>query len=147
MHFQDGIRILTESLYFLRHEFSSVGESAHMGRCTRVCVCARTAGCSPSWLFVFCRHCGYIKAKQDPDEEKMQFQHGRGNNITLIEFTHTNTEAYINKDACPHFLGPATANLALHISTDAMYFIQRKMAQIVINVSLCKHPKSSRLKL
>ncbi|XP_051777990.1 ephrin type-A receptor 4b isoform X2 [Erpetoichthys calabaricus] len=23
------------------------------------------------------RHCGYIKAKQDPDEEKMQFQHGR----------------------------------------------------------------------
>ncbi|KAJ4937275.1 hypothetical protein JOQ06_001854, partial [Pogonophryne albipinna] len=22
-------------------------------------------------------HCGYIKAKQDPDEEKMQFQHGR----------------------------------------------------------------------
>uniref|UniRef100_A0A3B3VK57 receptor protein-tyrosine kinase n=1 Tax=Poecilia latipinna TaxID=48699 RepID=A0A3B3VK57_9TELE len=26
----------------------------------------------------FCfRHCGYIKAKQDPDEEKMQFQHGR----------------------------------------------------------------------
>uniref|UniRef100_G3PRQ8 receptor protein-tyrosine kinase n=1 Tax=Gasterosteus aculeatus aculeatus TaxID=481459 RepID=G3PRQ8_GASAC len=24
-----------------------------------------------------CRHCGYIKAKQDPDEEKMQFQHGR----------------------------------------------------------------------
>uniref|UniRef100_A0A3Q3WA86 receptor protein-tyrosine kinase n=1 Tax=Mola mola TaxID=94237 RepID=A0A3Q3WA86_MOLML len=27
-------------------------------------------------LFVL-RHCGYIKAKQDPDEEKMQFQHGR----------------------------------------------------------------------
>lgn len=26
----------------------------------------------------FSRHCGYIKAKQDPDEEKMQFQHGRG---------------------------------------------------------------------
>uniref|UniRef100_A0A4W6EUG3 receptor protein-tyrosine kinase n=1 Tax=Lates calcarifer TaxID=8187 RepID=A0A4W6EUG3_LATCA len=26
--------------------------------------------------FLF-RHCGYIKAKQDPDEEKMQFQHGR----------------------------------------------------------------------
>uniref|UniRef100_A0A671YX88 receptor protein-tyrosine kinase n=1 Tax=Sparus aurata TaxID=8175 RepID=A0A671YX88_SPAAU len=25
----------------------------------------------------FSRHCGYIKAKQDPDEEKMQFQHGR----------------------------------------------------------------------
>ncbi|CAF94972.1 unnamed protein product, partial [Tetraodon nigroviridis] len=24
-----------------------------------------------------CLHCGYIKAKQDPDEEKMQFQHGR----------------------------------------------------------------------
>ncbi|KAK1168649.1 hypothetical protein AOXY_G9453 [Acipenser oxyrinchus oxyrinchus] len=23
------------------------------------------------------RHCGYIKAKQDPDEEKLQFQHGR----------------------------------------------------------------------
>ncbi|XP_066502934.1 ephrin type-A receptor 3 isoform X2 [Hoplias malabaricus] len=23
------------------------------------------------------RHCGYIKAKQDPEEEKMQFQHGR----------------------------------------------------------------------
>ncbi|MBN3298487.1 EPHA3 protein, partial [Amia calva] len=23
------------------------------------------------------KHCGYIKAKQDPDEEKMQFQHGR----------------------------------------------------------------------
>ncbi|XP_063075835.1 ephrin type-A receptor 4b [Engraulis encrasicolus] len=23
------------------------------------------------------RHCGYIKAKQDPDEDKMQFQHGR----------------------------------------------------------------------
>ncbi|TRY99696.1 hypothetical protein DNTS_029436 [Danionella cerebrum] len=23
------------------------------------------------------RHCGYIKAKQDPDEEKMQFQNGR----------------------------------------------------------------------
>nr|XP_014343635.1 PREDICTED: ephrin type-A receptor 3-like [Latimeria chalumnae] len=23
------------------------------------------------------RHCGYIKAKQDPDEEKMHFQHGR----------------------------------------------------------------------
>uniref|UniRef100_A0A669CHN0 receptor protein-tyrosine kinase n=1 Tax=Oreochromis niloticus TaxID=8128 RepID=A0A669CHN0_ORENI len=26
---------------------------------------------------LFFRHCGYIKAKQDPDEEKMQFQHGR----------------------------------------------------------------------
>ncbi|KTG44471.1 hypothetical protein cypCar_00010933, partial [Cyprinus carpio] len=25
------------------------------------------------------RRCGYIKAKQDPEEEKMQFQHGRGN--------------------------------------------------------------------
>ncbi|XP_075426452.1 ephrin type-A receptor 3-like isoform X2 [Ascaphus truei] len=28
-------------------------------------------------FFVSGRHCGYIKAKQDPDEEKMQFQHGR----------------------------------------------------------------------
>ncbi|XP_041752516.2 ephrin type-A receptor 4b isoform X2 [Coregonus clupeaformis] len=28
-------------------------------------------------FFVSGRHCGYIKAKQDPDEEKMHFQHGR----------------------------------------------------------------------
>ncbi|KAM8953589.1 ephrin type-A receptor 3-like isoform 2-T2 [Pelodytes ibericus] len=28
-------------------------------------------------FFVSGRHCGYIKAKQDPDEDKMQFQHGR----------------------------------------------------------------------
>ncbi|XP_078522034.1 ephrin type-A receptor 3-like isoform X1 [Lissotriton helveticus] len=27
--------------------------------------------------FPFRRHCGYIKAKQDPDEDKMHFQHGR----------------------------------------------------------------------
>uniref|UniRef100_A0A8K9XEY6 receptor protein-tyrosine kinase n=1 Tax=Oncorhynchus mykiss TaxID=8022 RepID=A0A8K9XEY6_ONCMY len=29
------------------------------------------------WCGLFLRHCGYIKAKQDPDEEKMHFQHGR----------------------------------------------------------------------
>ncbi|XP_066454033.1 ephrin type-A receptor 3-like isoform X3 [Eleutherodactylus coqui] len=28
-------------------------------------------------FFVSGRHCGYIKAKQDPDEDKMHFQHGR----------------------------------------------------------------------
>uniref|UniRef100_A0A673AA91 receptor protein-tyrosine kinase n=1 Tax=Sphaeramia orbicularis TaxID=375764 RepID=A0A673AA91_9TELE len=34
--------------------------------------------CAVTLLFRFLlRHCGYIKAKQDPDEEKMQFQHGR----------------------------------------------------------------------
>ncbi|XP_055007826.1 ephrin type-A receptor 4b isoform X3 [Boleophthalmus pectinirostris] len=32
---------------------------------------------SPSLHLIMFRHCGYIKAKQDPDEEKMQFQHGR----------------------------------------------------------------------
>ncbi|KAF3699212.1 Ephrin type-A receptor 3 [Channa argus] len=30
------------------------------------------------------RHCGYIKAKQDPDEEKMHFQHGRGKPVMII---------------------------------------------------------------
>lgn len=29
-------------------------------------------------VICFARHCGYIKAKQDPEEEKMQFQHSRG---------------------------------------------------------------------
>lgn len=42
---------------------------------------------SPAVLFFF-RHCGYIKAKQDPDEEKMQFQHGRGKNNSC---THKQT--------------------------------------------------------
>uniref|UniRef100_H3B0W4 receptor protein-tyrosine kinase n=1 Tax=Latimeria chalumnae TaxID=7897 RepID=H3B0W4_LATCH len=28
-------------------------------------------------------HCGYIKAKQDPDEEKMHFQHGRADSLFL----------------------------------------------------------------
>lgn len=39
-------------------------------------------------LEFFFRHCGYIKAKQDPDEEKMQFQHGRGEHsqITYIRY-------------------------------------------------------------
>uniref|UniRef100_A0A3P9ICH0 receptor protein-tyrosine kinase n=1 Tax=Oryzias latipes TaxID=8090 RepID=A0A3P9ICH0_ORYLA len=32
---------------------------------------------APSLHLIAFRHCGYIKAKQDPDEEKMQFQHGR----------------------------------------------------------------------
>jgi len=34
------------------------------------------------------RHCGYIKAKQDPDEEKMQFQNGRGK-VAKIACTQT----------------------------------------------------------
>uniref|UniRef100_A0AAY4AFE8 receptor protein-tyrosine kinase n=1 Tax=Denticeps clupeoides TaxID=299321 RepID=A0AAY4AFE8_9TELE len=29
------------------------------------------------YIYTCLIHCGYIKAKQDPDEEKMQFQHGR----------------------------------------------------------------------
>ncbi|KAK1878994.1 Ephrin type-A receptor 5 [Dissostichus eleginoides] len=45
----------------------------------RTSVCLR---CVKFWvllrvLWLAGRHCGYIKAKQDPDEEKMQFQHGR----------------------------------------------------------------------
>uniref|UniRef100_A0A3B5LJ95 receptor protein-tyrosine kinase n=1 Tax=Xiphophorus couchianus TaxID=32473 RepID=A0A3B5LJ95_9TELE len=37
----------------------------------------------------FCfRHCGYIKAKQDPDEEKMQFQHGRGSRTYIHPHTY-----------------------------------------------------------
>ncbi len=39
-------------------------------------------------FFMCCRHCGYIKAKQDPDEEKMQFHNGRG---TMAKIAHTNT--------------------------------------------------------
>lgn len=39
-------------------------------------------------FFICCRHCGYIKAKQDPDEEKMQFQNGRG---TMAKIAHANT--------------------------------------------------------
>lgn len=32
-------------------------------------------------MFPFARHCGYIKAKQDPEEEKMRFQHGHGERL------------------------------------------------------------------
>ncbi|KAG5850461.1 hypothetical protein ANANG_G00082690 [Anguilla anguilla] len=37
------------------------------------------------------RHCGYIKAKQDPDEEKMQFQHGRVNLPGSRTYIHPHT--------------------------------------------------------
>ncbi|KAJ8394985.1 hypothetical protein AAFF_G00039360 [Aldrovandia affinis] len=37
------------------------------------------------------RHCGYIKAKQDPDEEKMQFQHGRVNLPGSRMYIHPHT--------------------------------------------------------
>ncbi|KAG7214623.1 hypothetical protein INR49_010515, partial [Caranx melampygus] len=35
------------------------------------------------------QHCGYIKAKQDPDEEKMQFQHGRAPGSRTYIHPHT----------------------------------------------------------
>ncbi|KAL2085712.1 hypothetical protein ACEWY4_019032 [Coilia grayii] len=37
------------------------------------------------------RHCGYIKAKQDPEEEKMQFQHGRVNLPGSRTYIHPHT--------------------------------------------------------
>lgn len=46
------------------------------------------------------RHCGYIKAKQDPDEEKMQFQHGRGKGPLQKEESHSHTLSEIWRNAC-----------------------------------------------
>lgn len=65
--------------FILRSAFFVWGNWSRIYACESDCVllCRSMFLCL---LLYYCfRRCGYIKAKQDPEEEKMQFQHGRGN--------------------------------------------------------------------
>lgn len=70
-------------------------------------------------LFFF-RHCGYIKAKQDPDEEKMQFQHGRGKNNSC---THKQTCLFLLQMVLFQFFTDFFFSVTLQHDTHKFVFV------------------------